>query len=193
MGVYTEQFTESLKSSVIEMAVATILSIVVLNILLPTADIYTDINLAVKLYTPSSGCKYYSWRDGDRLERIYKECMEDPVTFCSHHINRKHCVLSHYKMATVLLMPFLLNYIVCFYTFFRLTINRKKYLFIFPLLNLYPQYEAAKLIYSIYKDPVKGRKEKKEFDQNIGLHEVFLESVPTALIMLAIYGGKNMV
>ena len=32
-------------------------------------------------------------------------------------------------------------------------------------------------------DPVKAKKEKKEFDQNIGLHEVFLESVPTALIL----------
>ena len=81
------------------MAVATILTIVVLNILLPTADVFTDINLAVKLF--SGG---------------------------------------HPIVATVLLMPCLLNYIVCFYTFFRLTSNRKKYLFIFPLLNLYPQY-----------------------------------------------------
>lgn len=89
-------------------------------------------------------------------------------------------------MATVLLVPFLLNYIVSFYTFFRLTPNRKKYIFIFPLLNLYPQYEAAKLIYSIYRDPVKGKKEKKDYDQNIGLHEVFLESVPTALIITVI-------
>ena len=45
---------------------------------------------------------------------------------------------------------------------------------------------AAKLISSLYKDPVKGKKEKKEFDQNIGLHEVFLESVPTALIITVI-------
>ena len=39
---------------------------------------------------------------------------------------------------------------------------------------------------------MKGKKEKKEFDQNIGLHEAFLESVPSALIMIAI-AGKNMV
>ena len=81
------------------MELATILTIVVLSILLPTADVFTDLNLIVKLY--SGG---------------------------------------HHKVATVLLMPCLLNYIVCFYTFFRLTTNRKKYLFIFPLLNLYPQY-----------------------------------------------------
>ena len=41
---------------------------------------------------------------------------------------------------------------------------------------------------------MKGKKEKKEFDQNIGLHEVFLESVPTALIITVIFVkafGKN--
>ena len=124
------------------MELATILTILMLNILIPTADVFTDVNLLVKLYKPPPGCKYYYWRDGDRLARIYEECQEDPVTFCSKDENRKHCWLydPHYKMATVLLMPCLLNYIVCFYTFFRLTTNRKRYTFIFPLLNLYPQY-----------------------------------------------------
>ena len=122
------------------MEVATILTIVVLNILLPTADVYTDINLTVKLYKPQPRCvEYYSGYHSLRLRWIYEECREDPVTFCSQDENREHCI-SHPKMATVLLTPFLLNYIVCFYTFFRLTTNRKKYLFLFPLLNLYPQY-----------------------------------------------------
>jgi len=174
------------------MEVATILTIVVLSIMLPSADVLTDINLAVKLYTPPRppGCVWYSSQgEGKRgrLRGIYEECREDPVYFCSHHENRQHCEFyDNNIMATVLLTPFLLNYIVCFYTFFRLTTDGKKYLFLFPLLNLYPQYEAAKLIYSIYKDPVKGKKEKKDYDQNIGLHEVFLESVPTALIITVI-------
>ena len=42
---------------------------------------------------------------------------------------------------------------------------------------------------------MKGKKEKKDYDQNIGLHEVFLESVPTSLIITCIfvraYFGKN--
>ena len=41
---------------------------------------------------------------------------------------------------------------------------------------------------------MKGKKEKKDYDQNIGLHEVFLESVPTALIITVILvkaNGKN--
>ena len=126
------------------MEVATILTIVVLSIILPTLDVFSDVNLAIKLYTPppQPGCVYYDpWSDGQRLRGIYWECQwEDRVTFCSQEENREHCIFSHYKMATVLLMPFLLNYIVCFYTFFRLTTDGKRYIFIFPLLNLYPQY-----------------------------------------------------
>ena len=121
-----------------------IMTILVLNILLPTADVVTDLNLAVKLFKHNQPptCKVYSsFDDGQRLEGIYEECVKDPVTFCSDDENRQYCFFFDYtNMATVLLIPFLLNYIVCFYTFFRQTTRRKKYLFIFPLLNLYPQY-----------------------------------------------------
>ena len=33
---------------------------------------------------------------------------------------------------------------------------------------------------------MKGKKEKKDFDQNIRLHELFLEYVPTALVISVI-------
>ena len=33
---------------------------------------------------------------------------------------------------------------------------------------------------------MKGKKKKKKFEQNIGLHEVFLESVPSTLIITCI-------
>ena len=91
------------------MLAATILTIVVLNILLPTADVFTDFNLAVKLYKPPPRC---------RAGRYQLECLEDSVTFCSQDENKKQCKFydPHYKMATALLMPFLLNYIVSFYT-----------------------------------------------------------------------------
>ena len=128
------------------MEVFTILNIVVLYILLPTADVFTDMNLVFKLYSPLPRCKYYDYSDGDRLRMIYEECREDPESFCSKYGNIEHCFGLLYPMtATVLLMPCLLNYIVCFYTFFRLTTNRKRYTFIFPLLNLYPQYGKSLL------------------------------------------------
>ena len=43
--------------------------------------------------------------------------------------------------------------------------------------------EASRIVYTLYKDPAKGRQIKKIFDQNIGLHEVFLEAVPTTFII----------
>ena len=46
---------------------------------------------------------------------------------------------NHPKMATAMLTPFLLNYIVCFITFLRKEKN-KKFTFIFALLNIYPQF-----------------------------------------------------
>ena len=45
----------------------------------------------------------------------------------------------HYYMATAMLIPFLLNYVVCFIAFLRKEKN-KKFSFIFPLLNIYPQF-----------------------------------------------------
>lgn len=80
------------------MEVSTILTLLVLNILLPTLDTFTDINLVAKLYHGS-----------------------------------------HPVFASVLLVPFLLNYLACWYTFFEEE-RSKKYTFIFPLLNLYPQF-----------------------------------------------------
>ena len=88
------------------MEVNSILIMLALNIILPTLDTLTDINLVYKLYrgADSMGVWYY-----------------------------------HPKMATAMLIPFLLNYIVCFINFLRKEKN-KKLIFIFALLNIYPQF-----------------------------------------------------
>ena len=99
------------------MEVMTILTILILNIVLPTLDTATDINLVVKLYRGANDT-YKRW-DGRILgsgEHIY-----------------------HPVMATAMLLPFVLNYLVCLYTSFRLERN-KICTFIFALLNLYPQF-----------------------------------------------------
>ena len=91
------------------MEVLTILIIFLLNILLPTLDTLTDINLVYRLY--------------HGVDHDYRGSHGDP----------------DYYMATAMLIPFLLNYIVCFITFLRKEKN-KKFTFIFALLNLYPQF-----------------------------------------------------
>ena len=108
------------------MEMTLILTILLLNILVPTADIVTDLYLVYSLYS-------------NALNPMPNISTTPEHIRCS----ADHCWLPYGpkdEMATVLLIPCLLNYIVCFYTFFRLTKDRKRYLFIFPLLNLYPQY-----------------------------------------------------
>ena len=95
------------------MEVMTILTILILNISLPTWDIATDLSLVVKLYRGAN--------DTDTWSDSYGENISFP------------------GMATAMLLPFLLNYVVCLYTFFRLE-RTKKYTFIFALLNFYPQF-----------------------------------------------------
>ena len=94
------------------MEVASILTVLVLNIFLPTLDTYSDISLVTKLY---NGAPKWKW------------------------INDGSEIVPHPVYASVLLVPFLLNYVACWYTFYR-EARYKKYTFIFPLLNLYPQF-----------------------------------------------------
>merc|ERR1711881_468163 len=63
-------------------------------------------------------------------------------------------------MATAMLIPFLLNYVFCWITFFRKEKN-KKFTFIFVLLTIYPQFEAARIIYLLVKKTVRGEREKE--------------------------------
>ena len=91
------------------------------------------------------GVHYCSWRITPAIaiaRNDYKKCQDDPVSYCSNDENNQVvCRFSnpHYKMATAMLIPFLLNYIVCFITFLRKEKN-KKFTFIFALLNHYPQF-----------------------------------------------------
>ena len=112
----------------------TILILLVLNIALPTLDTFTDINLVVKLYRGAHYCYNDNWDD-------YTKCQNNPVGYCSNGVNNQAICRfnSHPKMATAMLIPFLLNYIVCFITFLRKEKN-KKFTFIFALLNIYPQF-----------------------------------------------------
>ena len=126
------------------MEVKTILVLLVLNIVLPTLDTYTDINLVQKLYREAPYCSYRS--TGPLCSDIhldhddYEKCYKDPVGYCSTAGNQTVCGFSsHPKMATAMLTPFLLNYIFCFITFLRKEKN-KKFAFIFALLPIYPQF-----------------------------------------------------
>ena len=178
------------------MVVVTILGLLLFSIALPTLDTWTDIKMVYKLYRGAPYC----------ADESHSECSKNPVAYCSMAgYNQTVCPFSsHPTMATVLLIPFLLNYVVCFITFLRKEKNRK-HTFIFALLNIYPQFGTyeqssreiigiiifnisvvARIIYLLVKKPSEGQKEKKIFDQEVGLMETCLESVPTVFIMIII-------
>ena len=150
----------------------TILIILVLNIILPTADVATDLKFIEELFRGVAGCfqtekiksyfeadvegkcrhvgviytgrhpelcsQYRNW--SSEYENLLKCRRNGSDNYCSDPASNKNvCSASHPNMATAMLIPFCLNYIFCFIAFFRLGTDKKK-TFIFPLLNLYPQF-----------------------------------------------------
>ena len=117
----------------------TLRTILVLDILLPTADVITDLLLIYKLYRGTYQCN--GRPDGVQMKG-YSQCAKDSYNYCSDPDNNQNVCgdfKRHDEMARVMLAPFCLNYIFCFIAFFRLGTN-KRLTFIFPLLNLYPQF-----------------------------------------------------
>ena len=103
------------------MEVASILTVLVLNIFLPTLDTYSDISLVTKLYNGAPNDTNWNTEKSIFVPDYDSEIESHPV------------------YASLLLVAFLLNYVACWYTFYR-EARYKKYTFIFPLLNLYPQF-----------------------------------------------------
>ena len=144
--------------------------VLILNIVLPTVDVGTDLNLIQKLYVGTYSCNSSQVMRGqweeyvDCLEHSYSTdlcphprdisqsskqfieydlCREDSYKYCSSNITEEN-FCGHYenhpRFASSLLTFYLINYLVCLLTFLRLEKTEKRRLFIFPLLNLYPQY-----------------------------------------------------
>ena len=114
-----------------EMEVVTILVLLVLNIALPTLDTFTDIKMVYKLYRGAPSCPEPNYTITTTATTIILDDSPSLTSPCPYY--------SHPKMATVMLTPFLLNYLVCFITFLRKE-KYKKFTFIFALLNIYPQF-----------------------------------------------------
>ena len=88
----------------------------------------------------------------------------------------------HPKWASLLLGPFLVNYTLAWIAWFT-TEKKKKFSWIAALLGCYPQLVAARIIWLFWTQPLKGVREKKNFERNLIANEIFTEAVPTAFIM----------
>ena len=118
--------------------VAKILPITLLNILLPTIDIVSDVYMIVKLYVGVYECKWTSTEEIDD----YWSCRNDSHNFCSNSntANDNICTsITHPIYATVLFLPFFVTYSVCFYSWSQ-SVKERSSNFLYPLLGIYPQF-----------------------------------------------------
>ena len=90
--------------------------------------------------------------------------------------------IPHFGWGTLMLLPFLLNYLICWYVWVT-TDKRKVLTWVAPLLSFYPQYVAFEIIWLVWADPKKGLQKRKNLDRNLVQMEVFFEAVPSTLIM----------
>ena len=88
-----------------------------------------------------------------------------------------------YTYAAALLTPFLLNYGVMLYTWWRLDESHSLTLLLPALLNLYPQTVAGKVLLLIWKDDPRAQQKKVEMEQDLSEHEAVLEALPTLTIL----------
>ena len=151
-------------------------ALILFSIGLATADVFTDLKTITYLY-------FY----------VPKEFIDQDGSVCTkwdRNFTAGHCVPSGYgghpKFATALLVPFLLNYILSWLAWARLEKYRLR-TFLWPALNLYPQYRAARLVKLLWTEPMGGAMEEKQiFERDISLTEVFVESVSTVLVLTII-------
>ena len=92
----------------------------------------------------------------------------------------------HSTWATLLLIPFLLNYISAWLNWYRVE-KKKKFTWIACLLNFYPQWKAVGIIRELWRDTKSGLATKRAFEREMSEAEVFLEAVPTTFIMAHIF------
>ena len=146
-----------------------------LKIGLPTADVYSDGVLMFKLYRGFPHHPDCDIWDGWKI--MNETCLAGIPDEQLQYEN-------HPTWATMLVVPFLLNYIASWYTWYRIAQRkRKKFTWLACLLGLYPQLRAANIIRELWKEPNKGLAKKKKFDRELCETEVFLEAVPTTFIL----------
>ena len=94
----------------------------------------------------------------------------------------------HRYWATILLVPFLLNYLSGWYIWYQLD-ERKAYTWPVPLVALYLQMRAGMIIKELWKNPKRGLIKKRQFERDMNEAEVFLEAIPTSFILGYIQGS----
>ena len=79
----------------------------------------------------------------------------------------------HYGRGTMMLLPFLMNYLICWYVW-ATTDKRKAVSWVAALLSFYSWFVALKIIYQIwFVDPKRGLQKKRHLELDLIQMEVF--------------------
>ena len=154
----------------------------------------------------SSGYSCVSYKIWSSQSADYENCTNSNASvYCSTpgH-NPDICGKTHPRMASAMFLFFMLSYLMGLVTCCRLE-GLKTASIISALFNAFPQYcryqprlntiklskmivlAALRVIKSIYEDPIEGQRQKLYYESNIGMHETFLESVPTGYILTVLF------
>ena len=160
-----------------------------LNIVLPTADVYSDGALVYTLYRGNPyhpNCNIWDTVPNPILNKTF-----DVLTInktCVDGIPEEQLEYDHHlTWATLLLIPFMLNYMASWYAWYQMD-KRKQFTWLACLVGLYPQLRAVNIIRELWRDPKRGLSKKKKFERDLSEKEVFLEAVPTTFILTYIAG-----
>ena len=153
-----------------------------LNVSLPSLDVYSDAALMISFYVGSRVNPYCDQKYECRYSRY--SCVEKYKCYYDNNVPLSNLTYTpHYGWGTLMLLPFLLNYLICWYAW-ATTDKRKAVTWVTALLGFYPQYMACKIIWQIWSDPKKGLQNKRHLERNITQYETCCEAVPSTLIML---------
>ena len=144
-----------------------------LNIVIPTADVYSDGAYILKLIW---GLPFHPDCEGDHFS-INRTCLALPWIAEEELQYERHPV-----WASMMLIPFLATYLTTWIAWYRID-KRKHLTWIACAFNLYPQFRAANVIYQLWRNPRKGVAKKRKFERELSELEVFLEAVPVTYIL----------
>ena len=131
-----------------------------LNVVLPSIDVYSDLALMTNFYVGSRFNPYCDeQRIGSSVERF--NCHYDNNVPTSNMTYTQHN-----GWATMLLLPFMMNYLICWYVW-ATTDERKAVTWVAALLSFYPQYVACNVIWQIWTNPKRGLKKKRLLERNL--------------------------
>ena len=145
-----------------------------LNVALPTFDVYSDLVVSINFFIGS--------RSNPACDKLFDDITDRIKCYYNDTISTIDVTYTpHVTWGTIMLVPFLLNCIICWYVW--ATTEKKKALsWVAALLSFYPQYVACKVIWLIWNDPKKGHQEKRNLERNMVQMETYLEAVPSTMV-----------